>query len=269
MPAIKKILVPVDLSSASIGAAHYAVALSAAQDAEIVFLHALEGGWPLSGAKRGNQSRIQRAARQAPARFLVREGLPAAVIVEAANSENADLILMPTSGPPALLRLAGFSVTAAVMRDARCPVWTAQSDLESHAAKPIKQILCGLTGAAQSAVVLRFAAALSQKLQAGLSFIHAERALSHAIDIPCDPEYRLFVRGLVNEELAGVRAAAGVAGEIQVEAGETLAVVPAAAERIDADLLVVGRSDSDTILGRWRMTGFELIRRASCPMVCV
>lgn len=269
MATIKKLLVPVDLTSASIGAAHYAVALSAALDAEIVFLHAFEGGWPLSGAKRGNQSRIQRAARQAPARFLVREGSPAAVIIETANSENADLILMPTSGPPALLRLAGFSVTAAVMREARCPVWSAYGDLESYAAKPIERILCGLTGAAQSAVVLRFAAALSQKLQAGLSFIHAERALSPAIGIPCDPEYRLFVRGLVNEELAGVRAAAGVAGEIQVEAGETLSVVPAAAERIDADLLVVGRSGSDTILGRWRMTGFELIRRASCPVVCV
>ena len=256
MPAIKKILVPVDLSSASTGAAHYAVALSAALDAEIVFLHALEGDWPLSGAKRGNQSRIQRAARQAPARFLVREGSPTAVIIETANSENADLILMPTSGPPALLRLAGFSVTAAVMRGARCPVWSAHGDLETHAAKPIKRILCGLTGAAQSAVVLRFAAALSETLNARLTLIHAERALSPAIGIPCDPEYRLFVRGMVDEELARVRTAAGVAAEVRVEGGDKLSVVPAAAEGIDAELFVVGRSDSSTVLGRGRMTGF-------------
>lgn len=269
MATIKKILAPVDLTDASIGTAHYAAALSAALGAEIVFLHALEGDWPLTGAKRRNQARIQRAARRAPFTFLVREGAPAEVIVETANSEKADVILMSTRGAPALLRIAGLSVTAAVMRGARCPVWTAQGDLDTHAMKPIKRILCGLTGAAQSAVVLRFAAALSKTLDAGLTFVHAERALSPAIGVPCDPEYRLFVRGMVDEELEVVQAAAGVAGEIRVEGGEALKVVPAAAERMDADLLVVGRSDSNSILGRWRMTGFELARRTSCPVVCV
>lgn len=269
MPSIKKLLVPIDLSLASVGAAHYAVALSTALDAEIVFLHVLEGDWPLSSVKRRTQSRVQRAARHVHARFLVREGSPAEVIVETANSEKAGLILMSTSGAPALLRLAGFSVTATVMRDARCPVWTAQGDLDAYAVRPIKRILCGLTGAAHSAVVLRFAAALSQTLNAGLTLIHAERALAPALGVPCDPEFRRYVRGMVNHELEGVRKEAGISAELRVEGGEALSVVPAAADGIEADLLIVGRSQPSSLFSRLRMTGFELVRRTSCPVVCV
>lgn len=269
MPGFDKILVPVDLSAASIGAAHYALALADALGAEVAFLHALGGEWPLAGEQRCMRNRIQRLASQSPARFLVREGSPAEVIIETAKNEKADLILMPTCGSPALLRLAGCSVTAKVMRDARCPVWSARGDLESYAARPIRKILCGLTGAASSAVVLRFAAALSKKLSAGLTLIHAERALVPAPRIPYDPQYRSHVRKMVVEELAGIQDREGVAAELRVEGGNALSVVPAAVDGMGVDLLIVGRSSTETLMGRLRMTGFELVRRTSCPVVCV
>ena len=46
-------------------------------------------------------------------------------------------------------------------------------------------------------------------------------------------------------------------------------MVPAAVDGMGVDLLIVGRSSTETLMGRLRMTGFELVRRTSCPVVCV
>ena len=269
MTRFDRILIPTELAPASTGPANYAVTLARTLNSELVFLHVLEGEWPLDSEERSMRSRIMRIAADTPCRFLTRKGSPAEVILETALDEGADLILMSTGGANAVLRFVGQSVTARVMREARCPVWSSRGDLALAATKPIRRILCGLTTAVQSAVTLRYAAALCEKLKASLTLIHSDRALAPSRGIPSDSDWHQYVSGVIRDELMATHELGGRGADLRLEGGNTLAVVPDVAERIDADLLVVGRSPSKRLLADFRMTSFELIRRTACPVVSV
>ncbi len=52
-------------------------------------------------------------------------GDPAQVITAFAHTQGVDLIMMPTHGYGPFRRLLLGSVTAKVLHDAECPVWTA------------------------------------------------------------------------------------------------------------------------------------------------
>ena len=72
MTAVRKILVPVDLSSRSIGAARYATSLSREFNSELVFVHALQNGWPLGDAAREVRDVITGMQGTAPDSSFVR-----------------------------------------------------------------------------------------------------------------------------------------------------------------------------------------------------
>jgi nucleotide-binding universal stress UspA family protein len=55
-------------------------------------------------------------------RFLFREGSPAPAILNTAEAERLDLILIPTRGKSALARFFDGSIAAQVLRGAHCPV---------------------------------------------------------------------------------------------------------------------------------------------------
>jgi len=131
MTRVGKILVPIDLSPKSVGAARYAACLGSIFSAELVFVHALQNGWPLGDAESNVRDAIMAIQGSTPSRFVVREGAPGRVILEAAKTEGVDLILMPTRGVPFLSRLFDRSITAQVLRAASCPVWAGVDDLSS------------------------------------------------------------------------------------------------------------------------------------------
>jgi hypothetical protein len=60
-------------------------------------------------------------------------------IVDAARRWGADLLMMPTHGRGTFRRLLLGSVTAKVLHDLECPVWT---DVHSETAPPIEEIHC-------------------------------------------------------------------------------------------------------------------------------
>jgi nucleotide-binding universal stress UspA family protein len=59
----------------------------------------------------------------------------------------------------------------------------------------------------------------------------------------------------------------GTHAEIVVETGEVSKAVPAAAARLDADLVVIGRGACDN--ARLRTHAYGIIRNSSCPVVSV
>ena len=131
MTHVGRILVPVDLSLRSVGAARYAASLGSEFNSELVFVHALQNGWPLGDAARDVRDVITGIQGSTPTRFIIREGAPVPVILDAAGTESVDLILMPTRGVPVLSRLFDRSITAQVLRAASCPVWAGVDDLSS------------------------------------------------------------------------------------------------------------------------------------------
>ena len=108
MKPIAKILIPVDLSLRSIEAARYAESLGSEFGSELVFIHALQEGWPLGAEQRNVREGIL-SPSGCTRRLPIREGSPVSVIVKAAETERVALVLMATRPKPALsLRGAGF-----------------------------------------------------------------------------------------------------------------------------------------------------------------
>lgn len=263
-----KILVPVDLSPRSIGAARYAASLGKALGSRLVFVHALKNGWPLGAAEREVRDEILKVPEERP-KFLVREGAPVAAILNAAGAEEVDLILMPTRGAQALSLALGRSITARVLHAARCPVWAGLDDLSPLSLRPIRNILCGLSLGPRAGSVLRWAASLATRLEATLAVIYASRELESSPGYPCDQEWKFWLKKMARDDIRALQAGAGTNAEVWLEAGSPLAAVPPIAERLQADLLVIGKSPPRRFLGNLRTLSYGLVCKAPCPVASV
>lgn len=145
--AVKRILVPVDFSDASLRAIEYAVRFARTRGARLILLHVIE---PVYygvademygvgvGVDVGNiYAEIERAARTklaqlaakvrsrgTPVRWLVAFGAAYAQVVEQAGKLRADLIIMATHGRTGLSHVLIGSVADRVVRTAPVPVLT-------------------------------------------------------------------------------------------------------------------------------------------------
>ena len=70
MKPFGKILVPVDLTRRSVGAARYAAGLGSEFQSELVFVHALRNGWPLSDTARRVRDVIMSFEGSTPGKFV-------------------------------------------------------------------------------------------------------------------------------------------------------------------------------------------------------
>lgn len=269
MRLFRKILVPVDLSPRSIGAARYAASLASEFHSELVFVHALRNGWPLSDGAKNVRDVIARIHGGTASRFVIREGAAAAVILEAARTEAADLILMPTRGAPALSRIFDGSITAQVLRAADCAVWAGVDDLSPLARRPIRTILCGTSLGPRARAVVSWAGRLARRLQASLMLIHASRDFESMPAYPCHGEWRHWRKAMAKDEIRALQEAAGTEADSWLAPGRPVAAIPAIARSLRADLLVVGKSPPRRLLGDLRTMTYDLVRRAPCPVASV
>lgn len=134
---IKRILVPIDLSDASLAGLDYAVELSRAMKATLLVIFVVEMLYYAAenlGRLLVDQQRLAEAdlARLA-ARFarrgieleiIVETGVPAQSITDAARKRHVDLIVMTTHGRTGFSHLLMGSVAEKVVRGAPCPVLT-------------------------------------------------------------------------------------------------------------------------------------------------
>jgi nucleotide-binding universal stress UspA family protein len=72
-----------------------------------------------------------------------------------------------------------------------------------------------------------------------------------------------------NEYILCLQRKLSVQGEILIEEGNPSQVVQAAATRRNADLVVIGRSRREGVLGRLRPNAYSIVRDAPCPVVSV
>lgn len=136
MMPIKKILVPIDIEDASDAALIYARNLAKTFGAELHVLHVMENQFlrPIFNTKAAVEAGIANrvAERLTPedrtalhAVVAVRmSDVPSDEIVQYAEQENIDLIVMGTHGRGAVGHLLMGSVAEGVVRSARCPVLT-------------------------------------------------------------------------------------------------------------------------------------------------
>jgi nucleotide-binding universal stress UspA family protein len=282
MQLLSKILLPVDFSERSVGAARYARILADRFHSEITLLHsvtplpyefgALEGGGAMlseiySDRAQQIETELNHFLLQELAGCHVKrvtlEGDPAQRIVEYAHAENVNLIVMPTHGYGTFRRFILGSNTAKVLHDAECPVWTGVHIQDAPMQGPIaiKSILCAIDLGPQTCKTLTWAAAMQREFGARLRVIHAMACR----DDPAAAELERSVR----EEVVRFEKSAGVEAELLLETGDASKVVCEAAGRTGADLLVIGRGSAAGGFGRLRTHAYAMIRQSPCPVVSV
>ncbi len=124
MAHIETVLLATDASPASIAAEEHAIDLAARLDAHLLVLSVISGAPSVREARQlAIEAIVQRArAAGAEARGMTWDGDAGESIVDVAESESADLIVVGTHDRGAVGRLFLGSVSDHVVRHARCPV---------------------------------------------------------------------------------------------------------------------------------------------------
>lgn len=289
MFSLAKVLFPVDFSDRCAGAARFVLALASRFQSQVTMLHvlppphyefsALEVGGAVLNELFAN--RAQQVAREldeylapefegVPVKRLLLEGDPAKMIVQHAASEGVDLIVMPTHGYGTFRRFILGSVTAKVLHDAGCPVWTGVH-LETASAEgkvTFDRILCAVDLGRESEQALRWASAMAEAAGAQLTLMHALPAATPPIEAP-DAECLKQARVEAEAALQKLAAGTGAKADILVEGGDTPKVVCDTAARLGASLLVIGRGSAAGVFGRLRANAYAIIRQSPCPVVSV
>jgi nucleotide-binding universal stress UspA family protein len=140
--AIQRVLLATDLSPVSAKAAEDAIQLAVEHRAQLIVLSVVDtnllrlpGGRFLRRVDQERariEERVQELVRRARdagvrATFLVWEGDPAEAVLEAADAESADVIVLGSHGRGRLGRLILGSTSKRVTEGARCPVLVVRS----------------------------------------------------------------------------------------------------------------------------------------------
>ena len=140
--AIQRVLLATDLSPVSAKAAEDAIQLAVEHRAQLIVLSVVDtnllrlpGGRFLRRVDQERariEERVQELVRRARdagvrATFLVWEGDPAEAVLEAADAESADVIVLGSHGRSRLGRLILGSTSKRVTEGARCPVLVVRS----------------------------------------------------------------------------------------------------------------------------------------------
>ncbi len=289
MPALQRMLFPVDFSAQCEGSAHYVQAMAAAARAQVTLLHVVNAAeylfsaGELGGYVANDFYQVQRdKLKKQLDEFLVREfpdakrelwdGESGSRIVAYAHANDTDLIMMPTHGLGPFRRFLIGSITAKVLHDARCPVWTGVH-METAPPREIidfKRILCAVDLSAEADAALRWAADFAAANGAKLSIVHAVPGVDTRPAKYLDAEFHAELRRQARFEIEKLRTRvrAEDAGIILVD-GEPAPAIREAALDQAADLLVIARGSAAEGFGRLRKHAYDIIRNAPCPTVSV
>ena len=291
MLSIQKILVPFVFTDTSRQVARQAAWLARRFHAEIILLHVVTPlSYPASVLESGHeitardlQAHIVQQAQKdldeallpeldgiAVTRMLLR-GDPAHEIVKTARDLNVDLIVMSTHGHGVFYRFLLGSVTAKVLHESHCPVWTG-AHLEQTPAREfsIRHALCSVDLSTRSRHTASLAAELAAAADATLTLVH----ITDSVEVygpggpRVDPAWKEMIVGFAAKEIAKLQQEVGTKAEVIIDSGNVPELLNRAAERTKADLLVVGHSPGRSHLGD-NGEGYGVIRESHIPVLSV
>src|SRR5579872_5301811 len=278
MPHIKRILFPVDFSPQSAGAARYVEMLAGRFQAKILLLHVVSNGERILAdellpiRQRELDAFLTNELRYFDTEKVCLMGDAADKIVETAKAWGPDLVMMPTHGLGMYRRFLLGSVTAKVLHDLDCPVWT---DIHAEVAPRLedihcRRILCGVDLMEGSRTVLDWAAFVAEECSAELGIVHAVPAVDpDPLIRHLDEEFIATLMGEAKEKLDALQKEAGTSAICIVEPGDPANTVTCAARRFGADLTIIGRHARGGLIGHLRRNAYAIVRESSCPVVSV
>ncbi|MFQ5707035.1 MAG: universal stress protein [bacterium] len=298
MLKIKRILHPTDFSPSANQALPHALFWARQYQAELHLLHAivLHEDDPHNSAHHfPNVAELQQKLKDLAATQMAAdignhqvEGLsikqaqvrgiaPAAVILDYAQSEDMDLIVMGTHGHRGLEHLFMGSVAEEVVRMARCSVFTVRQQKTPKSVENIRNILVPLDFSDHSKTALAYAKAMAARYKAKLALLHIiEESLHPAFYVTGESSIFDLVPDIKAKSEAGLRKmfdetpGPTVEIEVQVAEGRAARDIVKFAEEQDSDLIVIATHG---------LTGIEhfligsiaekVVRRAPCPVFTV
>jgi len=291
MLSIQKILVPVVFADSSRHVVHQAAWLARRFHAEMILLHVvtplsypagmLESGYEIT-ARDLHAHIVQRAQKDldqalrpeldgiAVTRVLLR-GDPAQEIVKTARDRNIDLIVMSTHGHGPFYRFLLGSVTAKVLHESPCPVWTG-AHLEEAPTREfsIRHVLCSVDLSHHSQHTASLAAEMAAAVDATLTLVHITPGVG--IYGPggsyVDPVWKEKIVGFAAQEIAKLQQDMGTKAEVIIDSGNVPELLNRAAEQTKADVLVIGHSPVRGHLGD-NSNGYGIIRESHFPVLSV
>lgn len=198
-------------------------------------------------------------------------GDPAHEIVKYAGSEKADLIILPTHGYGPFRRFLLGSVTAKVLHDAQCPVWTGVhiQEIPKVEAVSFGRIMCALDPSNGDNNALSWAWQFGREVGGEVRIIHALPPIYSPDAIDFGVEIKNDIAAQAESEIRAAQQSIGSTAEVQIVAGEAPIAVCAAARDWNADLVVISRGVASEFLGRLRSRSYSIIRESPCPVVSV
>ena len=269
MLQLNRILLPTDFSKASHDAARHAMALAARFHSELHVIHALDlrttGMIGLLDRELGSSLDAFLAEEMKPFRVTrtLLTGDPGHEIVKYAERTGADLIVLPTHGFGPFRQLLLGSVTAKVLHDADCPVWTgAHMELADDSPPPeFRRIACAIDLSANSETLLIWAGEFARAVNGSLSLIHVFPDVNE--------EWRASMSSQGREHAARLLRRLGLEAPIAVEFGAVGPAIANGVRRSEADVLIIGRGAASGALGRLRSSSYATIRESPCPVISV
>lgn len=262
LDSIRRIVVPTDFSELSEAALRAAAMLAERDDASIYLLHSIrlpflhadydinvpEAVW--EGIRKGTRERmydsqlILEEAGVSEIDLIVSEsGDPTRTIVESVKEVDADLIVMACHGRRGLAHAFLGSVTERTMRASPVPVLAVKK--QGIRDVSLSRILLPTDFSSHSESALALACSLARRYEAHLDVLHVLDRVSDylrygsAAAIEFEKEAHVYAAKRLDEIGAQIRAA-GLSTTTHLSNGVAADVIAQEAERLAADLIVMG-----------------------------
>ena len=301
MPAIKRILCPVDFSEFSRRALDHALGVARCYGSSVVALHVVAPAPVVVPVPYYFGAEIAPPMTLPPAdRTEVAAELDAFAATEQAGTAHADtlvteapdvyreiliqadrlganLIVLGTHGRSGFERLFLGSTTEKVLRKARCPVMTVPPhapDVMPRGPVPFTRILCAIDFSDCSTTALGYAVSLARESKATLTLMHVLETRPLYVDFSPTPviDLRAWIRqarSQLRDMLTDADRSACSVSEI-VREGRSHREILALAAELDTDLIVLGvRGRGATDLLVFGSTTHHVIREARCAVLTV
>ncbi len=285
----KKILFPTDFSHTGDAALELATSLARDMDAKLLIVHVEEppmaygGGEMYYGMPEPAKDDLLRMLdgvtpndpRVAFERRLV-TGAPADAIVQLAESEHVDLVVMGTHGRSAASQIFLGKVAEEVVREAPCPVFSVKREDEGKSLGEMVRVLVPVDFSSTSTSAIDKAVEMSIPAATELHLLHVlEPPMMVASDfgamplVPVDEKAEALAR--LRETAAGIHARSpSLKPEIHVCEGAPAKEILSFARKQGVNLIVMGTHGLTGIVRLlFGSVAEKVVRRAHCPVFTV
>lgn len=205
-------------------------------------------------------------------KMLVEEGEPGTHIPGMVRDLGIDLVMMPTRGRGRFRAALLGSVTAKVLHDVECAVWTAAHAETPHyeASPEWRKVVCGIDATPDAVRLIHLAGEMASACGARVHLVHAlPPAPAGRMEQYLSQDFETALKEGARKTISAMQEEAGTDFPVCVAAGDAPAVIAAMAREDHADLVLIGRGSLPHFAGRLRTHVYKIVRDAPCPVLSI